>query len=557
MDDKLFEERMKSLKTSYDHMSTISSVDNIVNEVKKAEKPYKRKVKLTLPYVASFVGILFIAGILATQLLTQPENTTINKPAQNLPENRPVTADEVDAEKNAIRGYYERKVDELEEKLGFRDVEQYVFVQEAKEAVQKFEDRTSYRTQTELKNYSNNVKHIIDLRVSLPNEEFELIRTMTEDNQMIDEEIIKYIEKLEYLKERYTDRWQNLHLEYQAQVTNISDYVDTLNSQEFNMGSQEYINLVEEMKRIGYLFIEDGEGTIYFKINYRKISDAFNGRMSKELELYLEIKQEAKVASDAALTVTRKELEEKIILLEKMILKNPNFGHLNELKLLYQQWIQYYLIGLDNTPTIDQQGKIKEDVLNEFESFISTHPNSQTSKIVQNFLSKRNDQNNQLTPQLRKEVESLIPSELKVVPNGLPVNLLPLTDQMMETYNAYKESENNQLLDGPFAGYNTIDLVVARMYMYALETEDYEMAYALIYKGSDSSVPTLEQFTSEIKKAALNIQTLSNEVRMVNFKYTQNGERVEHIYIKQNGETVELQLRLEEGYPKVEYRSLF
>ncbi|WP_226529161.1 hypothetical protein [Metabacillus niabensis] len=557
MDDKLFEEQMKNLKNSYDQMSTISSVEKIVGEVKKVEKPYKRKVKITLPYVASFVGVLFIAGLLATQLLTQPENPIVDSPTQHTPGNNPVTANEVDTANNEIRGYYERKVDELEEKLGFQDVEQYAFVQEAKEAVQKFEERTSYKTQTELKNYSDNVKQIIDLRVSLPNEEFELLRTMTEDNQVSDEEIIKYIEKLEYLKERYTDKWQKVYEENQAEVTNISEYVKKLNSPDFSSSSKEYVDLVEEMKRIGYIFIDDGEGFIYFKIDYTKISEAFNGQMSKEVEGYLDILQGAKIASDGALIITRKELEERIILLEGIILKNPNFEDLNEVRSLYQLWVQYYLTGLNNTPIENEQGYIEDETLNEFDRFISANPNSETSKIVQSFLNKLRDQDNQLTDDLKQEVETLIPSNLKVVPNGLSVNLLPLTDQMMETYEAYKQSENNQLLDGPFAGNNTIDLVVARMYMHALETEDYEMAYALIYKGPDAGVPTLEQFTSEINNAGLDIQHLSNEVKMVNWTYTHDGERVEHTYIKHNGETAQLKLRLEDGVPKVEYRSLF
>ncbi|WP_026558973.1 hypothetical protein [Bacillus sp. J37] len=558
MDDKLFEEKMKNLKNSYDQMSTISSVEKIVGEVKKAEKPYKRKVKLTLPYVASFIGVLFIAGLLATQLLTQPENTGTNSPpSQNTTENQLVTANDIENAINEIRGYYERKVDELEEELGFQDVEQYAFVQEAKEAVQKFEERTSYKTQTELKNYSDNVKQIIDLRVSLPNEEFELIRTMAEDDQVSDEEIIKYIEKLEYLKERYTNKWQKVYEENQAEVTNISEYVEKLNSPDFSSSSKEYVDLVEEMKRIGYIFIDDGEGTIYFKIDYTKILEAFNGHMSKEIQGYLDIKQGAKIASDGALIITRKELEERIILLEGIILKNPNFVDLYELKSLYQLWVQYYLTGLNNTPIVNEQGYIEEETLNEFDRFISANPNSETSKIVQVFLHKLRDQDNQLTDDLKKEVETLIPSNLKAVPNGLSVNLLPLTDQMMETYKSYKETENNQLLDGPFAGNNTIDLVVVRMYMHALEKEDYEMAYALIYKGREADVPTLEQFTSEINNAGFDIQHLSNEVKMVDITYTQNGERIEHIYIKKDGETAQLKLRLEDGVPKVEHRSLF
>lgn len=557
MDDKIFEERMKQLKNSYDHMSTISSVEKIVGEVKKAEKPYKRKMRISLPYVASFIGVLFIAGILATQLLTKPENTGTGTPSQNTTENQPVSADDIDAAINEIRGYYERKVDELEEKLDFQSVEQYGFVQEAKEAVQKFEERTTYKTQTELENYSANVKQLIDLRVSLPNEEFELILSMTKDGQVRNEEVIKYIEKLEMLKERYTDKWNHLHQEHQSQVTNVADYVEMLNDPEFNMGTKEYIDLVEEMKRIGYTFIDDGEGTIYFKINYSKIAHTFPDQMSEELKLYLDIQQGDKIASDAALLISRRELEERIILLEGIILKSPNFIDINELKLLYQQWMQFYLRGIDNSPIIDNQGEVKREILNEFESFILKYPNSETSKIVKSYTKKLNAANNQLTPELEDEVESLIPPSLKVVPNGMSVNLLPLTDQMMETYEAYKASKNNELLDGPFAGNNTVDLVVARMYLYALETDDYEMAYALTYKGSTSNVPSLEQFTQEASEADSNIQKLSNEVKMVDITYTQNGEMIEHMYIKQDGETVQLKLRLEDGYPKVEYRSLF
>jgi|GEM_PF-4303557 len=556
MDDKIFEERMKKLKNSYDHMSTISSVEKIVGEVKKAEKPHKRKMRISLPYVASFIGVLFIAGILATQLLTKPENTGTETPSQNTTENQPVSAEDIDAAINEIRGYYERKVDELEEKLGFQSVEQYGFVQEAKEAVQKFEERTSYKTQTELKNYSANVKQLIDLRVSLPNEEFELILSMTKDGQVRNEEVIKYIEKLEMLKERYTDKWNHLHQEHQSQVTNVADYVEMLNDPEFNMGTKEYIDLVEEMKRIGYTFIDDGEGTIYFKINYSKIANTFPDQMSEELKLYLDIQQGDKIASDAALLIPRRELEERIILLEGIILKSPNFKDINALKLLYQQWMQFYLRGIDNSPIIDNQGEVKREILNEFESFILKYPNSETSKIVKSYTKKLNAANNQLTPELEDEVESLIPPSLKVVPNGMSVNLLPLTDQMMETYEAYKASKNNELLDGPFAGNNTIDLVVARMYLYALETDDYEMAYALTYKGSPN-VPSLEQFTQEASEADSNIQKLSNEVKMVDITYTQNGEMIEHMYIKQDGETVQLKLKLEDGYPKVEYRSLF
>lgn len=169
-------------------------------------------------------------------------------------------------------------------------------------------------------------------------------------------------------------------------------------------------------------------------------------------------------------------------------------------------------------------------------------------------LSELRDSDFHLTEELENQVESLIPLKLKIIPNGLSVNLLPLTDQMVATYEEYKRTNNDKVFDGPFAGTNTIDLVVARIYMYAVITGDYDMAYNLIYKGEGTNIPDKSQFISEI--SSTDFQTLSNEVTMVEFQYQENGEVINHIYIKGDGETVSLELRLENGYPKIVYKPM-
>ncbi|MCM3161110.1 hypothetical protein [Metabacillus litoralis] len=551
MDDKLFEERMRNLKQSYEQVPSVSSVDKIVNKVKTSEKPYKKRMRLQLPYVASFIGVLLIGGILGAQLLKQPDNTGSEHPPDEQINQQPVTTSDIEAATNEIRGYYERKVDELNDSLQSKDVEQYQFVQEAKSAVAAFEQRKSYKSQTELKNYRNNVKTIIEYRVSMPYTEFTMLKNQS---NISDEQILQYIDKLELLKEHYTDQWETHFKEQSVDVSNVKDYVQHLNSGSVKNGTEEYSNLVEEMKGNGYIFVDDGEGMISFTVDYDRISETFSKKLSEELKLFLDIQKNKRFKVDAELVISREELETRLIQLESIIIKYPNFSNINELKILFQDLMKTYLTGTENSQITTNQTRVKEEIITGFEQFISENNNTTSSQIVDAFLSELKRSNFQLTKELENQVESLIPLELKMIPNGLSINLLPLTNQMLETYEEYKRANNENVFNGPFAGTNTIDLVVARIYMYAVVTGDYDVAYDLIYKGGKGAdIPDKSQFISEI--SSTDFQTLSNEVTMVEFQYQENGEIIKHIYIKGDGETVSLELRLENGYPKIVYKS--
>lgn len=551
MDDKLFEERMRNLKNSYEQVPSVSSVDKLVNEVKKSEKPNKKRMKLQLPYVASFIGVLLIGGILGVQLLKQPENTNWNHPTEENMNQQPVTTSDIEAATYEIRGFYERKVDELNASLQTKNVEQYQFVQEAKSAVSAFEERKSYKSQTELKNYMNNVKKIIEYRVSMPFTEFTMLK---DQSDISDEQILHYIEKLELLKERYTDRWEMNFKEQSIDVSNVKDYVQQLNSGSVKNGSEDYLNLVDEMKGNGYIFVDDGEGMISFTVDYGKISETFSEKLSEELKLFLDIQKNKRYKVDAELVISRDELETRLIQLESIIIKHPNFSNINDLKILFQDLMKNYLTGTENSQITTNEARVKEEIISGFEKFISENNNTTSSQIVDAFLSELKDSDFHLTEELENQVESLILLKLKIIPNGLSVNLLPLTDQMVATYEEYKRTNNDKVFDGPFAGTNTIDLVVARIYMYAVITGDYDMAYNLLYKGEGTNIPDKSQFISEI--SSTDFQTLSNEVTMVEFQYQENGEVINHIYIKGDGETVSLELRLENGYPKIVYKPM-
>ncbi|UPG65014.1 hypothetical protein [Metabacillus endolithicus] len=109
MDEKLFEERMRNLKQSYEQVPSVSSVDKIVNKVKTSEKPFKKRMRLQLPYVASFIGVLLIGGILGAQLLKQPDNTGSEHPPDEQINQQPVTTSDIEAATNEIRATTKEK----------------------------------------------------------------------------------------------------------------------------------------------------------------------------------------------------------------------------------------------------------------------------------------------------------------------------------------------------------------------------------------------------------------------------------------------------------------
>ena len=104
MEDKLLEDRLKKLKGSYNEIPTKSSPQKLLNEIMKTEKPQKKK--LIMPYVASFIGILLLAGVLGTQLIGQQESRQgINPTNQEEKEEMqlPATEEEIDKKNNEIR----------------------------------------------------------------------------------------------------------------------------------------------------------------------------------------------------------------------------------------------------------------------------------------------------------------------------------------------------------------------------------------------------------------------------------------------------------------------
>ncbi|TXC91266.1 hypothetical protein FS935_10245 [Metabacillus litoralis] len=538
MDDKIFEERMNSLKSSYEKLQPVSSVDHIINNVKQTELPKRKKI-FPLTYVASFIGVLLIAGILGTQLISQSNKSSGEKSPSI--ENQTVSATDIEDSINEVRGLYERNLDVLKEKLQFDDVEQYSFVQEAKNSVESFEERREYSSRAELQNYTENVKNIISLRVSMPNEEMEILKERAKNDKKIDEtQLISYLIKIELLKERFNEKWFNLR--QLPTEGNLVEYVDKLNKQEVENGSDDYLNLIKTLRENGYrfIFITEGEGQIDLTIDHQKILDTFKDMLSNQLIAYLQYKKEV-IEQGTVLGLTQEQLASRIIKLEETIIAHPNFEKNDDLKMEYEKHLLHFIQYSD------------EESMNDF---VSDYPKSLSAKQVDEFLNG-NEHDEFVSGQERESISAKISPELKAI-SGNNVQLLPLTDSLEAVYEEYKNTRNDEILEGPFLGTESaIEVSIARLYMYAVENKDYETAFYLTYDGEASERPDLERFISEMAQSTTNYQDLSNKVIKVSTTYKENGRLIEHTFTTKDGESIIFNMKRNNEYEKVrvEYTS--
>ncbi|MCM3651631.1 hypothetical protein M3184_07190 [Metabacillus litoralis] len=552
IDNKVFEERMRKLKNSYEQIPTVSSTEKIMEVVKQNEKPTKKRMSFQLPYVASFIGVLLLGGILAMQLLSQTNNLTNSgkEPTEDTI-NQTVTEAEIEMAIKEIRGHYERKLGELKEELQFEDAQQYGFVQEAKKAVEKFEQRKNYASQTELTTYMERVNEIITLRVSMPDEEFELLENAAKSGETIkNNQLFGYIDKLNMLHERFHEQWIPLYERNQHTITDITAYVNELNNGNDLTGDPDYLELIKTLRENGYYFYHEGEGYVNFKPDYTNIYNQLVDSLGDDAKLYLKLESEKTRLMDGALTSSHKELGERLLEMESFVLNYPSFLKIDQIKEQYRMYIDVYLKGTNNTRIVTEDGEISNEVKANFEALLNENEYSETAKIVSRYVQKLEETQFILTDELRAEVIEL-PKVLKPQSEEYSTYtyLLPISDEMIVRYEEFKARGDLTLFYG--LGGNTVEMSVARIYMYAVEKGDYDTAYQLSYNGADSELPNQEQFVKEMQQATVDYQALSNDVVKVSTNYEQNGEEINQLLIKENGETIVMHMKLENGYPKV------
>ncbi|MGN7942903.1 hypothetical protein [Virgibacillus sp. 6R] len=534
MDDKQFEERMNQLKKSYENIPTKSAPAAIMKRIVQQEKPKKRKT-FKLPYVASFIGVLLLGGLIGGQLISQ-NSLIIEKKEKN---SAKITAEQVESAKNEIRGLYERKVDELGEKLDFDQVEQYRFIQDVEETVDRFEERSSYKNEKEFKTYMEKVEEEINRRVSLPNEEYAYIKKKVEDNEPLqDDFILDYLDKLDAMSENFISKWR---LEYNREVIMpTKDAIDELNSKNVSVAApNEFTEFTDRLVTYGYSFYLEGEGSISIQMNLDKILKDFTGQISEELESYLYLKdyvQEVlEISNELYLDET---MLKNIAHLETFILDNENFRNKEDLKKVYHAVLPHFLFYID---------------IEMLKKFTTQYPGTLTTKLVKKTLQYRTSNKVLNNEELKMEIISTIPDELKPISYNEPMSLLPLTENLKQRYKEFKASKDIKTLEGIIADKGTYELTIVRIYLYALTQKDYETAYALSYNGKDATLPDFNTFKAEMITWQVENDKLLNDLVYVNQENQLNGQII-NIYFTSDGGKLILQTQKDENdFDKIVY----
>ena len=166
---------------------------------------------------------------------------------------------------------------------------------------------------------------------------------------------------------------------------------ENIRNKSFNKTELNEINS-KILNKYGLILEYAGEGTytvgarpdFYYNIFKDYVSDAY-----KE---YLKItadKNEGNFADDAGITITFKELADRIIVWENFMKKYPAADK-DLKKNVKEKVLQYrnaYILGLDNTPTMSsgKNPSILEKNNREFNRFIKDYPKSPTAEIIKYF----------------------------------------------------------------------------------------------------------------------------------------------------------------------------
>lgn len=142
---------------------------------------------------------------------------------------------------------------------------------------------------------------------------------------------------------------------------------------------------VELLKSARLDFNELGEGYVDICLAPDFYYTLFKKYVTNDYKEYIRIKaEEDKVmySADAGLMITFKGASERVLNWENFIEKYPDSKFISNAKENYFSYQNDYFFGEDNTPAHDDSGKYFEENIKEYNRFITSNPNSFTSKLA-------------------------------------------------------------------------------------------------------------------------------------------------------------------------------
>lgn len=221
------------------------------------------------------------------------------------------------------------------------------------------------------------------------------------------------IKKLKSLSKEEANRLYDTYSEENSQfLTELMDSQGYILENYYSEGMEGVIKQKSKsLKKANLEFWYIGEGYAEIRTENDFYYNIFSKYVTDDYKAYLALKKEEDkklLTADAGLLISFKELGSRIFIWENFIKKYPQSRLLKRVMEDYKSYQLLYLTGLDNTPTIDRESnELLPENAEELNSFLKSHPNSPTSKLIKIVLENYKEKG--------KEIEKLIEEEQRKI----------------------------------------------------------------------------------------------------------------------------------------------
>lgn len=165
------------------------------------------------------------------------------------------------------------------------------------------------------------------------------------------------------------------------------------------------------LSKAGLEFWEIGEGYVDIRTKPGFYKDIFKDYVSEDFKRFIELVAEEDkdlYSADAGLAISFKDVGKRVLHWEDFVKKHPYSKLMPQALELYSEYQNGYLLGMDNTPTVDfETNKPYPENIAEFNSFISSNPASYTTPLIKLILNFKGDKD-QLRTIIEKEQDKLL-----------------------------------------------------------------------------------------------------------------------------------------------------
>ncbi|EJU08475.1 DUF6882 domain-containing protein [Fusobacterium hwasookii] len=227
-------------------------------------------------------------------------------------------------------------------------------------------------------------------------------------------------ETIEKLKSLNKEEANNLYEEYQAQNNNtlydiedaLAGFLDSIynDTNGENFTDKDWSDANKILNKYDLELWDIGEGMVTIRELPHLYYDIFKAYVTDDYKEYLKIwakDNEKLYQADAGLLVSFEEIGERIVTWESFLNQYPDTKLNIKVTALLNSYREDYLLGMDNTPTLDGgydniPVTVDEVAKKEYDRFMKKYPNSPTVELIKYLL--ENYQNNNIYDLIRKKI---------------------------------------------------------------------------------------------------------------------------------------------------------